>query len=273
MMLSATLAHPVEVLGRGLFSGEPCRMRIEPAPPCSGLTIRTNGRAVPLTIEHVIERPSCTVIDSGDSEVAVVEHLLAALWAAGIDTAGVIVEGAEIPNTDGSSQPIYAALTNAGRIQAGPRLELSLTETLRVEENGSYLQIEPEDTLTVDYSFSHPELGEQQYVAAISRVSAATEIIPARSFITNSEAAAAIAAGVLRHENVEDALYLQVEDREVSPVTPLRFPNEYARHKVLDMLGDLYLAPFEWTGKITAFRSGHKLNRMMARKLVAAFRS
>lgn len=267
-MHSATLAHPVEISGRGLFSGEPCRMRIEPAPPCSGLTIRTNGRAVPLTIEQVIERPSCTVIETGAEEIAVVEHLLAALWAAGIDTAAIEVQGSEVPNNDGSSLPIYEALANAGRIQAGPRRELQLKATLRVEDNGSFLQIEPAGQLTVDYSFSHPELGEQRFMAELTRESAATQILPARSFITNGEAAAALAAGLLRHQNVEDALYLHVEAAQVQPATPLRFPDEYVRHKVLDMLGDLYLAPFEWTGKITAFRSGHKLNRMMARELV-----
>jgi UDP-3-O-[3-hydroxymyristoyl] N-acetylglucosamine deacetylase len=77
-----------------------------------------------------------------------------------------------------------------------------------------------------------------------------------------------MAAGMLRHRNVEDALYLHVEDAQVQPASPLRFSNEFARHKVLDMLGDLYLAPLEWTGRITAHRSGHKLNRLMARELM-----
>jgi UDP-3-O-acyl-N-acetylglucosamine deacetylase len=232
------------------------------------LTLIRNRQAVPLTIEQVVERPNCTVINCGDHEVAVVEHLLCALWAAGIDTASIQVDGDEIPNIDGSALPLYEALANAGLIQAGPRMQLTLTETLRVEDNGSYLQIEPADRLTVDYSFSHTELGEQRYRSDVSRETAVAEILPARSFITNGEAAAAMAAGMLRHQNVEDALYLHVEGNTVQPATPPRFPDEFARHKVLDLLGDLYLAPFEWTGKVTAFRSGHKLNRAMARKLV-----
>jgi UDP-3-O-[3-hydroxymyristoyl] N-acetylglucosamine deacetylase len=267
-MLSATLAHPVEVTGRGLFSGEPCRMRIEPAPPCTGLAIRAGGRTVPLTIEYVIERPSCTVIQSGDEQIAVVEHLLAALWAAGIDTAAIMVDGPEVPNSDGSSLPIYETLANAGRIQAGPRIELRLVEPIRVEENGSFLQIEPAAEFSVDYSFSHAELGEQRYAANLSREAAASEILPARSFITDNEARAAWASGALLNTSVEDALVLMTDGGGVEPASPLRFPDEFARHKVLDMLGDLYLAPFEWTGKITAFRSGHKLNRAMARELM-----
>jgi UDP-3-O-[3-hydroxymyristoyl] N-acetylglucosamine deacetylase len=268
VVLSATLANPVTLNGRGLFSGEACCLRIEPAPPCSGLTLRSQGRTTALTIEHVVERPNCTVINCASHEVAVVEHLLAALWAAGIDTASITVDGPEVPNHDGSSQPIYAALATAGRIQAGPRQQLKLRETLRVEDNGSYLQIEPADELSVDYSFSHAELGEQRYVAALTREKAATEILPARSFITYKEALAAAAAGFLHNDNEDDALVLHVIDGEVRPASPLRFPDEFARHKVLDMLGDLYLAPFEWTGKVTAFRSGHKLNRAMARELV-----
>ena len=243
-------------------------MRIDPAPPCSGLTIRSGGRAVPLTIEHIIERPSCSVIDTGDCEIAVVEHLLAALWAAGIDTAAISIDGPEVPNDDGSSLPLYAAIANAGRIQAGSRPELLLRDTVRVEENGSYLQLEPAGTLSVDYSFSHAELGEQQYVAVLTRAMAASEILPSRSFITDSEAAAAVEAGLLHNDNQDDALVLHVVAGEVQPASPLRFPDEFARHKVLDLLGDLYLAPFEWTGRVTAYRSGHRLNRALARELV-----
>jgi UDP-3-O-[3-hydroxymyristoyl] N-acetylglucosamine deacetylase len=272
-MLSATIATAVELTGRGLFSGAPCRARIEPAPPCSGLTIRSGGgRPVPLTIDHVIDKPSCTTIDDGATGIGVVEHLLAALWTAGIDTAAITVEGPEFPNQDGSSLPIYEAVEAAGRIQAGPRPQIEITNTLRVEEDGSWLEIEPSDTLNVDYSFSHAELGEQRYVAVLSREMVATEILPARSFITDAEAAAATAAGFLRNDNADDALVLHVVEGEVHPASALRFPDEFARHKVLDLLGDLYLAPFEWTGKITAYRSGHRLNRMMARKLVELVR-
>ena len=246
-------------------------MRIEPSPPCSGLAIHAYGSTVALSIESVVERPNCTVIGLGGGEIAVVEHLLAALWAAGIDTASITVDGPEIPNKDGSSLPIHEALAGAGRIQAGLRTELKLRNTIRVEEDGSFLQIEPADTLSVDYSFSHPELGEQRYVAILTREMAVTEILPARSFITESEAQAAAAAGFLHNNNAEDALVLFVSGNQVRPASSLRFSDEFARHKVLDMLGDLYLAPFEWTGKVTAFRSGHRLNRMMARELVSSF--
>ncbi|MDQ3024147.1 MAG: UDP-3-O-acyl-N-acetylglucosamine deacetylase, partial [bacterium] len=112
-----------------------------------------------------------------------------------------------------------------------------------------------------------------RYIAQLSREMASTEILPARSFITDKEAAAATAAGILRNDNLDDALVLHVVDGEFQPASPLRFRDEFARHKVLDMLGDLYLAPFEWTGKITAYRSGHRLNRMMARELLELFRS
>jgi UDP-3-O-acyl-N-acetylglucosamine deacetylase len=198
---------------------------------------------------------------------------MAALWAAGIDTGLVTVDGNELPNQDGSSLPIYEVIERAGRIQAAPRAQLGIDEPLRVEDEGSYLQIEPADILSIDYAFCHPELGEQRYSAEVSREMSVGAILPARSFITDKEAAAAKAAGYLHNDNVEDALVLHVTAGNVLPAAPLRFPDEFARHKVLDLLGDLYLAPFEWTGKVTAFRSGHRLNRAMARKLAELARN
>ena len=94
--------------------------------------------------------------------------------------------------------------------------------------------------------------------------SAAREVLPARSFITAREVELAMAAGFMRNTHEEDGLLI----RDGEPTQPLRFPDEFARHKVLDMLGDLYAVPYEWTGRVTGYKSGHKLNRAMARLLV-----
>jgi UDP-3-O-[3-hydroxymyristoyl] N-acetylglucosamine deacetylase len=269
---SATLQSSVTITGRGLFSGLPCRATLHPAKPGSGLAIRKDGVTFPLNTDTIIERPSCTVVGADGCEVAVVEHLLCALWAAGIDTALIECDGPEIPNHDGSALPFYEALLSGGRVEHGERSHFTLTEPIRIEENGDYIEVSPADSLTIEYHFAHPELGASTYSAKLDRSSAPAEILPARSFITDREAAAARAAGFLRNDNVEDALVLHVTDGAVTPATPLRFPDEFPRHKVLDFLGDLYLAPFEWTGRVTAHRSGHRLNRQLARRLVAEFR-
>lgn len=219
---------------------------------------------IPAHPVNYIEQPNCTVLGHDDAQIAVTEHLLAALWAAGIDTVHIVVEGPELPNVDGSSLPLYEAVMEGGRVEYALRASRAPGKLVRVEDGNSFIEFDPWGDLVIDYSFSHPELGEQRFQSCVTRESAEREILPARSFITQREAEAAIAAGVLRNTHESDALLI----RDGVAEQPLRFPNEYARHKVLDLLGDLYVLPFEWCGRITAQRSGHKLNRALARKLL-----
>lgn len=254
----------VVLAGRGIISGQLCRAEFRPAQPGQGIVFFAGGERIPAHPASYIEQPNCTVLGHDGAQVAVTEHLLAALWAAGIDTAHIVVEGPEVPNVDGSALPLYEALQNGGRVEYGLRPGRTPEAPVRVEEGGAYIEFEPWGELLFDYSFSHPELGEQRYVAKLTREDAVSEILPARSFITQREAQAAIAAGVLGNTHEEDALLI----RDGAPAQPLRFADEYARHKVLDLLGDLYVLPFEWCGRITAVRSGHKLNRALARKML-----
>jgi UDP-3-O-[3-hydroxymyristoyl] N-acetylglucosamine deacetylase len=268
---SATLSSPITIRGRGLFSGADCTARVLPADPGTGLTFVVSGAAIPCTPEHFLEQPSCTVLAAGGAQVAVVEHLLCALWAAGIDTATIEVDGPELPNQDGSALPLYETLLAGGRVEHGlrPRLELGDTAPT-VEADGSFIQITLSERQGICYSFSHPELGEQRFMGPMDRETAPGEILPARSFITEREAAAAQAAGFLLNDREEDALIWRSNGKgQLSPVHTLRFANELARHKVLDFIGDLYVLPFEWSGTVTAYRSGHRLNRELARKLYA----
>lgn len=264
-MHSATLMQPVVIEGRGIFSGEPCRAELRPAQPGQGLVVFRDGQRIPVHPASFVEQPNCTVLANDGAQVAVTEHLLAGLWAAGIDTLHIVVDAQEIPNLDGSAQPLYDAVLGGGRVEYAPRPSRTPGGPVLVEDNGASILFEPWPELHVDYSFSHPELGRQRYMARLTRELAATEILPARSFITETEAQQALALGVLRNTHAEDALLIAGG----VPQQPLRFSDEYARHKVLDLIGDLYALPFEWCGRITAVRSGHKLNRELARRLLA----
>ena len=106
-MRSARLERAIEISGRGLFSGVPCFAHIQPSE--SGLSLQRGEISVPIHPDYFIERAQCTVIGTAGTEVAVTEHLLAAMWAAGIDNAHIIVQGPEMPSQDGSSRPMYAA--------------------------------------------------------------------------------------------------------------------------------------------------------------------
>jgi UDP-3-O-acyl N-acetylglucosamine deacetylase len=256
--------QPVVLTGRGIISGIPCRAELRPAQPGQGIVFFRGATRIPAHPACYIELPNCTMLGHNGAKIAVTEHLLAALWAAGLDTLHIVVEGPEVPNIDGSALPLYEALQSGGRVEYGLRPGRTPAGPIRVEEGGAYIEFEPWGELSIDYSFNHPELGEQRYVAQLTREGALREILPARSFITEREAQAAIAAGVLGNTHEEDALLI----RDGVPAQPLRFADEYARHKVLDLLGDLYVLPYEWCGRITAYRSGHRLNRQLAREML-----
>ncbi len=263
---SATLIRPVTISGTGLFSGERCRAVIRPARSGAGITFMRGDVTIHAHPDNYLESPNCSILAHGEAQVAQTEHVLAALWAAGIDTAMIELVGPELPSRDGSARPPYDVIATGGRELQGERRKLALTEPLTVgEPPGPSITIEPAESLEVSYTFSHAELGDQHFSATITRDWAVENILPARTFITEKEAQEAVAAGILQHADETAALLI----RNGQPGSPLRFDDEYARHKVLDLLGDLYAVPLELEGKITADRSGHALNRELARKLAA----
>jgi UDP-3-O-[3-hydroxymyristoyl] N-acetylglucosamine deacetylase len=265
-MQSATILLPTAITGIGIFSGEPCRMLVEPAPLGTGITFVRDGVEIPACLSSVVEQPQTTMLARGGQVAMVSEHLLAACWACGIDHARFTLDTPEVPNQDGSAYPFYSALVKSGRVDLpASRQGAPVAGTMRVEDgHGSYLEYTPGEELWVDYTFAHTELGEQHLTRRLERGDAVRDLLRARSFITEREALAARAAGIFKHDNPDAGLLI----RDGKPHRRLRYKDEYARHKVLDMLGDLYLLPYELCGQLTGFRSGHKLNRMLVRKIL-----
>ncbi len=263
-MKSATVNRDVVLEGRGLFSGETCRAVIKPAEPGSGITFVKDGVSIPATAEHYVEQPNCSVLGKDGAHVVVVEHLLAAMWCAGIDSAVIEASGPEMPNHDGSALWQYQEIVAAGKTEGAERPAIKYAEPVCVD-HGEYTFVicTPGPVLEVNYVFAHEELGSQGFCAELTREYAAEQILPARTFITETEATQARSAGILQNDNEHDALVI----RNGVPNQELRFENEFARHKVLDMLGDLYVLQGELTGRISACRSGHSMNRELARKL------
>ena len=267
-MHSATVSEPVVIEGRGLFSGLNCRAVIVPRYEGSGLTYYREGQPIEAVVQNFHEQPNCTVLSNGRLSLAVTEHIQAALWAAGIDSAEIHVDGPELPNHDGGAASLYDAIAAVPDESLGiQRPLLTIGEVLEINDGESYIRLAPCDELRISYSFAHPELGEQLYVSELDRGMAVNELLPARTFITEREAQLARSAGFLHNEHEEDALVL----RNGQPNKPLFFSNEFARHKVLDLLGDLYILPFDWQADITAHLSGHKLNRELARQLMGMY--
>jgi UDP-3-O-acyl-N-acetylglucosamine deacetylase len=284
-MHSATITRSVRIRGRGIFSGEPCAVTVHPAAAGSGLVFIKDGKLIPAHPDNFIEGPqtsNTTGFGAGSAQVLMTEHLLAALWCAGIDTAVLECDGPELPNQDGSALPYFEQLRDCELQQFAerPPLQVAAERLAPVEEysaqdgdteRGSrspsaslaFLPGRP-GSLTINYTFAHPELGQQIYRGSLERRAVAREILPARTFITESEARHLQAAGILHHSDDRVALLL----RGGLPNQRLHFLDEYARHKVLDLVGDLSILPYELHGQFTAFRSGHRLNRALARQLL-----
>lgn len=294
MTASASLARPVRIEGRGIFSGARCLCTLRPwedglpAP----LTFKLGAALIPALPQNFGRQPNCTTFVNPDGiGVSVTEHLFAALWAAGIDHALIELTRPELPNHDGSAITLYEELLPGGRSELGERRALALADPLRVEAaDGAYIEVQgagraalranggqgqpPSQGLHISYTFSHPQLGEQHLALDVTRESALRDILPARTFATVEEAEALIAAGLLCNRHTEDAVLLSpphsaAGDQTYRPSTPLRFADEFARHKVLDLLGDVYCTGVEINGRITAVRSGHGLNRALAVQLAA----
>ncbi len=280
-----TLVHEVVCEGVGLFEGKPVRMVVKPAPENHGvLFVRTDlpgNPTVRVCIENVLKDFRRTSFDSGTCRVSTVEHLLAALAGLNLDNVLVELSGLEPPVGDGSALPLVEALREAGFAeQSADREFITLDEPLRVEsEEGegseAFIEVRPgraDDLsaggygLTVSYCLSYPKgrLPTQTVTFEITPEIFAKEIAPARSFLLEEEVEYFTSRGLGKGATRENTLVIGPEgltgDRE-------RFPDEPARHKVLDLLGDLFVLNADLVGEVVASRSGHSLNLTLTKEL------
>lgn len=273
--MQQTLANDVFLNGVGLHTGQAVSLRIRPAPANAGIAfIRTD-----LPHHPVIPARSVQVVDVGKSvrrttlskdgvEIQTVEHVMSALWGMGIDNAYVETSGPELPGLDGSAAPLVERLKGAGFTQQdAPRRFLSLREAIYVEEGDSSITVLPDRTLRVSYMLSYPHpLLRSQFVSYVCNGNQSFEnaIAPARTFCLQQEAEALQAQGFGKGANFENTLVLG--DTGVLH-NVLRFEDECARHKVLDLLGDLYLLGGHLKAHVIAIKSGHPLNVKLLLKL------
>ncbi|MBK8270806.1 MAG: UDP-3-O-[3-hydroxymyristoyl] N-acetylglucosamine deacetylase [Planctomycetes bacterium] len=275
MSAQQTIESQTEIRGRGLFTGEEATLRFKPAPPDSGITfIRLDGPAparIKAHVSNVTKRARRTALRNGTLAIETVEHCLAALHGLGIDNLEVELHGGELPGGDGSSLCFVEAIKSAGiREQESARVPLKITETIRVSEGDAELIAVPSDIETLDilYDLDYgpaSAIPRQCLPIRITDVSFISEIAPARTFLLEEEAKQFQAAGLGKHLTYADIVV-------IGPAGVIgneyRFPDECVRHKILDLIGDIYLAGRPVHGKIIATRSGHSLNHELVRKLL-----
>ncbi len=293
-----TLAQPARVEGVGLFSGKRSAVVMRPAPAGQGIAFRRadvpGSAIIPARVEHLDIKQRRTALAVGGVGVETVEHVLSALGGMGIDNAVVEVEGLEVPMGDGSALEFVEAIGRAGVVeQEAGRVFVSPGVALSVQDGPACITYCPpasgggagtktlELTYVLDFgdaSGTPGETGEpgsagtpgsssiarQAYTCVIEAGRYAREIAPARTFSTRAEAEAAARAGMFSHVSAREMLVIGPD----GPVdNAYRFSDEPARHKLLDLLGDLMLVGGPLAGRVVAVRSGHALNHAMARAI------
>ncbi|MBU0570426.1 MAG: UDP-3-O-acyl-N-acetylglucosamine deacetylase [Candidatus Omnitrophica bacterium] len=267
-----TIGKEIRFRGRSLQGGKNIEVACKPSRVGSGIVFLRNDlpyeapiRVGDLVITDGPARRS-TIVFNGAS-IQTVEHFLAALWGLEIDNIVVEVRGAELPALDGSAAGFLNVLKEAGvEEQTSARHIIKIDETLSVQDKTSSITIVPAEKFSILYRIDYdcPAIGREEFEIEPDRDSFEREIAPARTFCLKKEAEALLAAGFGQGATLENTLVMD----DSGPVgTTLRFSNEPVRHKILDLIGDLYLLGMPIVGKVTAERSGHSLNAKMVRKI------
>lgn len=262
--------------GPGLFSGDTATLTLLPAGTDAGITFvrEQEGKVATIraSVENVQKQPRRTCLKNGTLSVQTVEHCMAALVGMGVDNAIVKVSGGmagEVPGGDGSSQVFVEAIQEAGLTeQSSDQQPLIIHKPIQVTAGDATLAAlpGPEDRLEVIYDFeAAPPVGRQVFKFQLGDDDFVTQLAPARTFVFKHEAEELRARGMGQHLSPKDLLVIS----ESGPIdNEFRFADECARHKVLDLLGDLYLVGRPIRGRIFAHKSGHSLNHMLARRLL-----
>lgn len=269
-----TISHPCHVSGRGYWSSQPNTLTFLPAPAETGIRfVRTDlpdRPTVEATADYRVDMQLRTRLAKGPAVVDMVEHVLAALYGMQIDNVEIHCTGCEMPGLDGSSLAYALALDEAGRTPLRIRRPtLQVNKRTRIGEGPQWITIEPTDgdSLEIEYRLDYganSPIGTATYATKIDEDAFYHRLAPARTFISMKEAEQLQERGLASHVTTRDLLVFD-EDGPID--NTLRFSDECARHKALDLLGDLALTGIDLVGKVVAYRSGHQLNGRLAEKL------
>jgi UDP-3-O-[3-hydroxymyristoyl] N-acetylglucosamine deacetylase/3-hydroxyacyl-[acyl-carrier-protein] dehydratase len=270
-----TLAQATEVRGVGFFHGSDVTIRFNPSDPDSGIVFvrcdLPDHPPVPARIGSVIPSPRRTTIQQGTAQVEMIEHVMAALAGSRIDNCRIEIDAPECPGCDGSSMPFVEAFEAAGIVdQDRPRQALVIERSFTVREGDAILAAHPGagDSLTLSYHLDYgPDsaIGNQSYLIDLTPHSFRRELAASRTFLLETEARALQAAGIGVRTTEADVLIFGPGGVVGNS---LRFTDECARHKVLDMVGDLALLGMDLHGFVVAHRSGHHTNSGLVRRLL-----
>jgi len=271
-----TLKRPIPCRGIGLHSGATVTMQLCPAPANHGIRfLRTDvvdcDPWIAARYDRVVDTRLCTVVANEDGvRVGTIEHLMAALAGCEIDNAVIEIDAAEVPVMDGSSEPFVFLIECAGTVELdAPRRAIEVRKPIRVGDAARGLILEPAEAFSVDFEidFDSPVVAHSTLEVRLVNGTFKREIAKARTFGFLQDAERLRAMGLARGGSLENTVV--VDGDRVLNEEGLRFDDEFVRHKVLDCVGDLYLAGAPILGRVTATRSGHHTNNEVLRALFA----
>jgi UDP-3-O-[3-hydroxymyristoyl] N-acetylglucosamine deacetylase len=272
-----TLRTSVSIEGVGLHSGHPVRARFRPAPAGHGIVFRRmdrRGARISARVDSASTFDYATTLSSGGVSIGTVEHVLSAAVGEGLDNCRIEIEGPEVPILDGSALPFVRLFHAAGfERQEAPVRPIILHGPVEVARGDRRISFQPDGaalTITYEIDFSHPVVGRQALTVAIRPDEYSTRIAPARTFGFARDVAAMRARGLARGGNLHNAIVL---DETGVASGPLRFRDEFVRHKILDLVGDLALLGRPLFGHIHAVKAGHALHIEFARALDRALQA
>lgn len=270
-----TIARPARVEGVGLHTGRSVRVEFKPAPPDSGICfLRTDlagAKPVQATFTSILDpsrRLRRTSIGSGPVEIHTIEHLMASCLGLGIDNLLVELNGEEVPGLDGSAHPFVEIFKWAGlRDQGLARKVIQIREPVWIEDDSAAAAIFPSDTFRISYTLSYPipSMTAQFYSATVTPQLFEAELAPSRTFCLAQEVEGLRRIGLGKGATYENTVVVESNGRVIK--NHLRYPDEFVRHKVLDLIGDLYLLGRPLLGHIVALRSGHALNMKLLQRI------
>lgn len=268
-----TLKKSVSISGNGLFTAKKATLKIHPASPNTGFLFQRSDLPdrpiIKADLDHVVSTPRCTILGNKYFTIHTVEHVLAALEGLGIDNALLELSGPEIPILDGSAHRFVEAILSAGLIEQEEERDLHFLKSPVYWSNGDvHLVAIPSEEFSISYTLHYPQskmLSSQYFQAKIDPSFFRKEIAPCRTFCLYEEIVPFIENGLIKGGGLDNAVIIK-DDRVINP-EGVRFPDEMARHKILDLVGDLSLIPEPFVAQIIAICSGHASNIAFAREL------
>lgn len=272
--MQTTLNQSISFTGIGLHSGRDVTMTLKPAPAGHGVTFQRqdiqNAEQLCARYDLVEDTQLCTKLGKGENSVGTIEHIMAALAGCGVHNVEITLTGPEVPIMDGSSAPFIKKIVAVGLQElASPVMALKVLQKVRYEDGEAFAELRPSDIPQISFSIDFDEavIGKQQKSMSLANGAFVRELCDSRTFCKKSEVDWLQSQGLGLGGSLDNAVV--VEGDAVLNPNGFRHSDECVRHKMLDALGDMFLAGAPILGHYTGHRAGHRITNMLLRKLFA----